>query len=444
MTETIPDMLDMHSTLPTQTGIKKSQDGDEEVIHSIESEGTISFLVTTGIDEYLDVKATKLFLRVKVLKEDGTDFVAASGNARRMIPVNGWGYALFKGLEIKLNGTLIAHNDGMYAYRGDLSTRLFNSDKVKKNLQNIGFIEEHTAFDDIADDAALNFDNAEDANHDHKALMSRYMEIVNSKTYELLCPVFGDIFDQKKPLPSKTKLQLSFTRNEAPFLMMTKTATRNCRIKIIEAVLKVKRLKIEDHVLRAIDKETLSGNPMKYPIHRVNMTSWTKPPGIQKLQLANVFDGILPRKFWVCMVNQAAFEGNKGKDPFNYQDFGIIEIEFKIGTETTPYPLIKVNFNEKRVLNALYYLQNSVGMAFAEESLGIDKENYKKRNVIFGYDLSPSEVGDAFERNIESAAHITINLEAGLTDAVQIIVFAVYDAELHIDAHRNIALYLNA
>ena len=453
MNEVILENFDLHSTAPTQVGAEVSKEEFIDVQHSIERDGTIDFIVTCGDDEYIDPYNIKLYFAYRILQEDNTRFGPAHDVAiGKYAPVNGAGYAFFKGLVVKLNDTVIADNDVLYSFRGDIESRLSNTIAGKKyTLQLMGFEEEKEAFEDIAE-AEIWLPNdgggAAPVQIVDSALGDRIRSTRRSREKHIITPLFSEIFDQQKFLPPHSKLSISLIRNDYQFSLLSKVNARTYQIAYTKVKLIVRKVKASPELSKQIQSETILRDVKeKYPLRRVEMKYYTKNANSTDLTINNIFEGILPRRFFFVMIRQDSFNGTLTLDPFNYQDFAIREMSFKIGNETLPYPPIEVNFqNNSANCLALYALLRATNTWNGENSLGFGINNYNDRNCIFGYDLAASELpaGESFEPVKEGSSTLSIRLNVGAPHPIVIIVYAEYDAELQIDKNRHVTFYKNA
>ena len=97
-----------------------------------------------------------------------------------MLSVNGLGTAWFKEIDVKINGTPVSFDGGMYAHRADIENRLSYLETFKNiHLSMMGFDEEDVPFDDINNDDIHWVDANED--HAHQAILRRYLKGKASK-----------------------------------------------------------------------------------------------------------------------------------------------------------------------------------------------------------------------------------------------------------------------
>ena len=97
--EVIPEEVDLHSTLPTQTAIKGAKFHLENVWNAIERKGIISFRIVSGDNQFIDPYNTYVLITSSIKSPEGNDIPplhAGNHNNRcNVLPVNGLGTAWF-------------------------------------------------------------------------------------------------------------------------------------------------------------------------------------------------------------------------------------------------------------------------------------------------------------------------------------------------------------
>ena len=81
-----------------------------------------------------------------------------------------------------------------------------------------------------------------------------------------------------------------------------------------------------------------------------------------------------------------------------------------------------------------------------EQELGITPQNYLNRNTIIGWDLTASQVGSGmcYETSGTFTVDLVMLIHTALAHAVEILVYAEYDAEIEIDRKGKVKVHENA
>jgi hypothetical protein len=163
--------------------------------------------------------------------------------------------------------------------------------------------------------------------------------------------------------------------------------------------------------------------------------------GTNDLSVYNLYTGILPRRFFFGIVRQDAATGDITRDPFNYQHFHAKNITMRLNNEIIHEP-IKTHYANDRYAQALKNLLITIGCDSTNEDIGIDMNNYTKRNVLQGYNLSGTNIpaDEAKEMRKKGLVSLTINLDEPVDVPVYVIFYAEYDGCITIDHDKKVTL----
>ena len=81
----------------------------------------------------------------------------------------------------------------------------------------------------------------------------------------------GDIFNQEKYLLDMVKVRVRLHRSENQFCLMCSETNPNFKVKVLDAVLKVRKVHVSMNAYLRITS-ALKENTAKYPVRRVNST----------------------------------------------------------------------------------------------------------------------------------------------------------------------------
>ena len=98
--EVIPEEIDLHSALPTQTAIKGGKFQIINVQNAIERKGLISFRIVSGDNQFIDPYNTYVLITSSIKNPEGGNIPARATGAHNpmcnMLPVNELGTAWLK------------------------------------------------------------------------------------------------------------------------------------------------------------------------------------------------------------------------------------------------------------------------------------------------------------------------------------------------------------
>ena len=131
--ECVKSELDLFSVPPTQTSIESASFAEYHPISSLSDGGPIEFEFSSSGDEYIDFNDSQLYLKVKIVKADGSNIAADA----KVGFVNNALHSLISQVDISFNGTQITDSTNTNPYRAEIETRLsFGSGAKQSQLIN--------------------------------------------------------------------------------------------------------------------------------------------------------------------------------------------------------------------------------------------------------------------------------------------------------------------
>ena len=156
-------------------------------------------------------------------------------------------------------------------------------------------------------------------------------------------PIFCDIFMSERLLLSFVDLKVILNRNGNEFCLMPSENDADYRVKLIDAYLKLRKVKVSPSISLA-HEVALKKGPAIYPIRRVECKSFIISAGNSSLRKDNVFDGLVPKSFVICLVESTAFNGAYKKNPHNFQHFDVSSVGISVNGEDMPFKPLQLSF----------------------------------------------------------------------------------------------------
>lgn len=122
-----PEALNLFSVPPNQVAVQGHYYEDLRPVSQFQ-QTPLEFETNLQGDTYTDLSKSKLFLKVRILKADGSRL----DETVKVSPVNLFFHALFKQVDVYLNRTLVSSSGDTYALKAYLKT-LFNSTGDEKS-----------------------------------------------------------------------------------------------------------------------------------------------------------------------------------------------------------------------------------------------------------------------------------------------------------------------
>ena len=151
-------------------------------------------------------------------------------------------------------------------------------------------------------------------------LKARTQYTKESKIVEVSGLLHCNLINLDHPLLNGLPLKIVLHRQRDSFVLMDDDTSRDCRVRIIEAQVYVRYVKLSDEKYKNI-QQSLPATPACYPIKRMVMKTHSVLQGISSLNWKNAHVGQLPNRVFMAMVGNDAYTGSIAKNPFNFKHF---------------------------------------------------------------------------------------------------------------------------
>ena len=336
--------LDLFTVPPTQTSVEKGQWVEYHPISSITDGGPIEFFVPGSGDEYTDPSQTQLYVKAQIVRGDGS----AIADDSPVGPTNLLLHSIFNQVDVTLNERLISSSIPTYPYRAMIETLLsYNGEAKRSQLTASMFVNDTAGHMDHVDFLVPKDVNATDDDVDEApnlGLETRRDRTKGSRVVDMIGPVHGDLFFQDRLLLNGVDLKLKFIRSSDAFCLMAPGDNPSYRLKVMNASLFIRKVKISPAVMLGHVK-ALERGTAKYPLRRVICKMVSVPSGNMSMTQDHVFLGQLPHRIVIGCVSNEAFNGRFSKNPFNFRHFNANFLTVHLDGDQIPYSPLKPNFD---------------------------------------------------------------------------------------------------
>ena len=435
--ESIPNTLLIHGTLPTQVGIDDGKDTFYYPLNTIERSGPLEFKIVCGEREAIDPNHIYLVTTNSITKGDGSVIVGVDDDNANVLPVNYLGATRFKDLEVTFNGTTVTRTNGMYPYKAIIETLVNETKDKKDNTLSMGLYDrgdDNDAHIDALDKPKLKALLKEENGY------SRQHHVVRQDKFDMISPLHADIFEQSKILPVGLTVGIKLTPHREAFCLMSKNEI-DYRLNLHSAKLLVRMVQVNPDIILDQEKLTAEGMEKKYPFRRTEIKYYSRAANLQDLSENNIVNGPLPRRILMGLVRADALHGSYKLDPFYFGAYNVRLIVLRVNGEPRPYEQIELNYGKGNYLMGMLSMLRGSNVLKGMADIGINRTNYIKGNVLYGFDLTPSQepFGSSFEIIKEGTISLEIKLDEAYTlGGLALVVYCEYDSEVSIDKHGEV------
>ena len=213
---------------------------------------------------------------------------------------------------------------------------------------------------------------------------------------------------------------------------------------IEECVFRARRVTVAPSVMMS-HNQALQQTTAKYPINRIDCKVVSVPRGNMSGNQPNIFQGILPNRIVIGMVDADAFNGTYTKNPFNFKNYDTTTMGLTGNGENLPGKPLQLRFGqENSYISAFQTLFSGTNKMFDNQGNGITREQYGNGYTLFVFDLTPDQcLGDHKQPMKTGNASIECQFGTPLEAAINFVVLGEFQSLIEIDANRNVLCDFN-
>ena len=255
---------------------------------------------------------------------------------------------------------------------------------------------------------------------------------------DLIGRIHSDVFFQDRFMLNEVNVKVRLVRNKDSFCLMSGEANASYKVKIISAILLVRKVQLSPSVFLAHAKALESGLA-KYPIRRVVCKTYTIPAGNLDGNHEKLFTGQLPTRLVIGCVDNDAFNGSYTKNPYNFKNFALSEISIHLDGNTQPIRPLKPNYAGHQYIQAFMSLFSGTGKENRDEGNDITREDYPRGYALYAFDLSPDLAEEGhFNLAKQGTVRVELKFGAALPNTVTVVAYAEFENVIEIDRNRNV------
>ncbi|XP_061195225.1 uncharacterized protein F54H12.2-like [Saccostrea echinata] len=155
----------------------------------------------------------------------------------------------------------------------------------------------------------------------------------------------------------------------------------------------------------------------------------------------HLFQGQMPKRIILGFVDNAAFNGDKTKNPFHFQNVGIKKLDFSINGETMSTRCFEPNFNEDLYLRSYLSLYQALGKLGEDWAPDITIEEYKNGYTFWGWDFTKDQEAQSDKFHIIETGNLReVQFTNNTVNTLNCVVYAEFDNLLEINKQREVSI----
>ena len=272
-----------------------------------------------------------------------------------------------------------------------------------------------------------------------------------SKSIDMIGMPFGDIFNQNRYLINNVNMKLRLLRHNPEFCLMAKAAAaaegeqaqlQSYKIHIEQATLFVHKVKISPSSILSHAAIMQQNTPVKYPIRRVEMKTFSLSTGDMGANRDNIVLGQMPTRVVLGLVSGAAMNGNLTKNPFNFQNFNLNYLSLFIDSEQIPATPLTPDFTSNQYIREYQTLFDALDIWRGDRGIQISRKDYPNGYTLYAFDLTPTQSASGnsacFNLLRQGNLRLMMKFAAPLAETINVIMHLTYENMLEVDSMRNV------
>ncbi len=401
---------------PTETGIRSKEWITHRPINQLTEGSAIEFSIPGTSTQYMDLKNSLLYIKLKVVKNDGSSITTDDEVGLSNSPL----HTIFSQVDFNVQQHPVSEVGNNYSYKAYIDTVLNEVDDRKLQWQ-LFFA-----------DTSGNYMDDPSTNGGNSGLYSRASYTKGGSEAEMIGPLAVDLCQQDRLLLNGVPLNLKLWQSPDPFRLMSPQAEQKHKVVITDASLKISLVKVDPSVIIA-QSNVLKDHSALYPYTRSNIKTYAVPKGQYTFITDDLFQGEVPKQLIVGIVSSSATHGSYVKNPFYFQNFNCNYVGFFVDGKSTPSHPLQPNYEADSFVEAYQRLYSDD----RPRAVTINRESFAGGYCL--YVFNPD--GDDRDR-IRQRAHTRLELKfsKALPEACTVIVYSKFPALMKIDASRNVTL----
>lgn len=411
--------LELFTLPPTQTVIERSQWVEFHPLANVSDGGPVEFNISGSGDDYFDLSQTQLYVKVKILKDDGKPLAAEN----KVGPVNLLLHSMWSQVDISLNERLVSSSNNTYPYRAMIETLLNHGYDTKTSQLSSELFYKDTA-------GRMNVFDTKDK-EPNEGFNKRAGLFKLSTSVDMIGRLHLDMFHQERLLLNMVDVKLKLIRSKPEFCLL---GEGNFKMILEQASIFVRKVRVSPGVVLGHAK-SLEKTTAKYPVERVLCKTYSIPSGNMSFVQDNIFTGQMPRRIVVACVDNDAFNGNYKKSPFEFKHYNINFIAVYVDGQSTPSTPLQPDFEHNHFIRSY----QNLFLNAEDRGLFLTRSEFSGGNTLFRFDLSP-DLCEGGHLNLvrHSNLRLEIKFSVPLPQTISLLVYAEFENLIEINKARNI------
>lgn len=446
--------MDLFSTPASNLGVSDMKYLEYKPVNSYTSESSVRFFVPNAGSSYIFLPETRLKVKFRILKEDGTALPAmpappaegaeqsladkAKANWASVSLTNYFLHSLFDQIEISFGDTLVTKGDTGYPYKAMVTALLETTDSAKTSrLQSSLFYMDTPGY---MDDLDINPSTA-----GNKGLVQRAAFIAESKPTEVIGPLHVDVLKVPKYLLNGVNIGINLFSTNSQFRLLSSNELKPVyKVDIMDISLIMCHVTPSNQLLLAHQKLMEDNIPARYFYVQEELRKFTIPKGQSSFFCENMFNSTCPDRMVLMLCDSAAVSGSYTANAFNFKHHNLSYLNATVNGSPSPKGPLKMDFKRSSYVSCFEDLFETLPRPQGpDNAFGnmITREAFEKGYSLFCIDFTPQTRRASFyPTKKDGSVRLELRFAEPLADTVILMCMTYSPTYFEIDYARNVFL----
>lgn len=425
--------FDIFSVPPSQTSIDQDILTEHRPTSALQdSKAFIEFSVSSGIDEYIRLDRTWLYIKIRLNISKPLKAAVDINDWKNVSVVNNFMNSLFKQVDLVIGDRSVTLAHQTYPYKTDFEIKLGKSKEAKETYLTSGlWYEDNTGEPESINEVRGKF----------FAPSSDSTTLTQGKEVDLMGRIQLPMFEQKRALLGGCNIRIKLIPNDPSFYIMCKNTVRVETVDFLDSALFIHRSKISRPLLEGHLKGLEVGNAI-YLLRESFVVPVTVNKGTMDTIIDNVHNGQLPKRAFVAFVEHNAYNGSDQLNPYNYQHFDLNYLAFFLNGIQYPEKAFTPDFGKGLYVREYLNLFEATNQDNIDSCINLNREAFLKGNNIFAVNFAPDLQSGCCSSGYVNpikfgSLRLQVRFNKPLEKAITVLVYLDYDTLLEINQERN-------
>ena len=392
---------------------------------TLTNEGPYEFFIPAS-NEYIFLPLTRLYVKVKITKGDGTNLAANPVfSVANLFP-----HTLFKQVDVEIGGVNTSSQDQMYPYKAYLESLLSYPDSIGGHLSSCsGYILDDPRLHDSEDNAAYGL---------------RREGLRTNLPKDYCIPLHCDILQSVKVIPGKTSLKFTLTRNNDAFSFIAPDDA-DLKIHIIALKLFIRKI-TPTETIKKMHAATFEKTDAYLPFSRSVIKKHLINNGTTNISLSGIFKGVLPRQIVIALVKSTRIDGRLNENPFKFDHYNLNYVNLRVDGQNCPPVPYQPDFTRGLTSRELRALYDNIGVLTSTNGCDISRGMFNNGFTLFAWDLTPDSCNGwhLHEQEIGKTVDLDLQFSVALPDAANVVVYGTFETGIRINKDGLVSANFNS